>query len=215
MKGHTSMRTLHRWTMTVIAVLFVYVAGTGITIQLIDLKSLYQRAPASDPNMQSIREGIMGPPGFSVISTADYAATRLPANVDPMKLLATVQTSARRAVPSEAFSWLELRMDGNTPVGIVAVAGSYARRLEFNALTGEAIGGPKIESPFAMFGRGPPSAHDLVKGFHRGDVIGQVGAWISFLVGLSLFVMVMSGLSLYFSMLSKRQKSGRPAWFWR
>lgn len=209
------MRTLHRWIMTLAAVLFVYVAGTGVIIQLIDMKALLLHAPASNPNMQSMREGIMGPPGFAVISTTDYTAARLPAKVDPMKLLAVVQSAARRAVPSEAFSWVELRMDGVTPVGIVAVAGSNARQVEFNALTGEAIGGPKIESPFAIFGRGPPSAHDWIKGFHRGDVIGQAGAWISFMVGLLLFAMVVTGLWTYFKMLAARQKAGRRTWFWR
>jgi len=56
------MRTLHRWIMTVAAVLFIYVAGSGILIQLIDLNTLLRKAPATDPNMQSMREGIMGPP---------------------------------------------------------------------------------------------------------------------------------------------------------
>jgi uncharacterized iron-regulated membrane protein len=209
------MRTLHRWTMLVAAVLLVYVATTGITIQLIDMKSLYLHAPASDPNMQSIREGIMGPPGFAVISTEDYTAARLPAGVDPMKLLATVQTAARLAAPSETFSWVELRMDGTTPVGIVVTGGSSARRFEFNALTGEAIGVPQIESAYAIFSRGPPSAHDTLKGFHRGDVIGKAGGWLSLLTGSALVVMVVSGLSVYFKMLAARSKGGRAAWFWR
>ena len=70
------MRRLHRWTMTVVALLLVYVATTGILIQLTDMKALYAHAPATDPNMQSIREGIMGPPGVAVITTADYSANQ-------------------------------------------------------------------------------------------------------------------------------------------
>jgi hypothetical protein len=210
-----SLRTFHRWTMTIAALFLVYVAGTGVIIQLIDMKSLYTHAPASDPTMQSIREGIMGPPGFAVISTADYTAARLPVKADLGQLVATVQKAARAVVRSEALSWVELRMDGNTPVGIVAVSGANAHRLKFNALTGEAMGSAESESPFAMFNHGPPSPHDVMKGLHRGDFIGHVGAWISLLVSLLLVTMVISGLTLYFNMLANRQKSGRPGWFWR
>ena len=201
--------------MTIVALLLVYVAGTGIIIQLIDLKSLYFHAPASDPNMRSMREGITGPPGFVVISEEDYTAARLPTDANLATLLATVRTAARLAAPTETFSWVEHRMMGNTPVGIVALAGANARRLKFNAQTGESMGTTSIESPFGSFGAGPRSAHDVMKGFHRGDVVGQVGAWISLLVALSLIVLVVSGLTLYFKMLVARQKTGRNLWFWR
>jgi hypothetical protein len=209
------MRSLHRWTMTLAALLLLYVATTGILIQLTDMSALYAHAPANDPDMQSIREGIMGPPGFALITTADYSAKRLPAGNDLGAMLATVQTAARAAVPTEKFKWVELRMMGETPVGIVLVAGPDPRRLTFNALTGDAIGGAIPESPFAAFSRGPPSTHDLFKGFHRGDVIGKAGAWISLLVALALMTMVGSGLTVYFKMLASRRESGRRAWFWR
>lgn len=208
------MRSLHRWIMTILALLLLYVAGSGIIIQLIDMSSLYRHAPASDPNMRSIREGVMGPPGFAVIVPEDYAAAPLPATADPQQLLATVQAAARRAAPSEPFSWVELRMQQNTPTGVVAVAGANARRLTFNALTGKALGSAAIESPFGTFG-GPRSAHDIMKGFHRGDVVGQIGALISLLVALATITMVISGLILYFKLLKSRQRGGRQAWFWR
>jgi uncharacterized iron-regulated membrane protein len=209
------MRSLHRWTMVVMALLFLYVATTGVLIQWTDMKALYSRAPASDPDMQSIREGIMGPPGFAVITTEDYSANRLPERADLAALLATIQTAARIAVPDEKLKWVELRMSGDTPVGVVLVAGGNPRRLTFNALTGEAIGAVIPESPFAAFSRGPPSTHDLFKGFHRGDVIGRAGAWISLLVASALMIMVGSGLTLYFKMLLLRREGGRFAWFWR
>ena len=209
------MRTWHRWTMIVVALFLVFVAGTGVIIQSIDLKSLYGHAPATDPTMQSIREGIMGPPGFAVIKTSDYDAARLPDKVDLGQLLTVVQTAARAAAPSEAISWVELRMDGNTPIGVVAIAGSSARRLTFNALNGAALGTEESESPFAMFSHGPPSPHDVIKDIHRGDFLGHVGAWISLVISLLLVVMVVSGLTLYFKMLLVRKKTGRTDWFWR
>jgi uncharacterized iron-regulated membrane protein len=106
-------------------------------------------------------------------------------------------------------------MNNDTPVGVVAVAGANARRLTFNALTGASMGSLPIESPFGAFGGGPRSAHDVVKGFHRGDVVGQIGAVISLLVALATIIMVISGLTMYFKLLRGRQSTGRPNWFWR
>lgn len=209
------MRKLHRWTMTIAGLLFAYVALTGIAIQLTDMRALYSNAPASDPDMQAIREGTTGPPGFAVITTEDYSAIRLPERADLVAMLATVTAAARAAVPMEKFKWVEIRMMGGIPVGVVLVAGPDARRFTFNALTGEAIGNPSAESPFAAFSRGPPSTHDLLKGFHRGDVIGKAGAWISLLVALALTLMVTSGLTLYFKMFLLRWDSGRTGVFWR
>ena len=42
--------------------------------------------PASHPKMQSMLEGIMGSPGCSAISIEDYAAARVPANIEPSNL---------------------------------------------------------------------------------------------------------------------------------
>jgi len=206
------MRHLHRWTMTVAALFFIYVAITGVTIQLIDMGAIYSNAPAADPNMQSIREGIMGPPGFALISTADYTALPLPTDADVHKMLETVRVAARETVPTEPFKWVELRMDGSAPVGIVSFAGVRPRQLKINAMTGTVIG-PVPDAP--LFERGPPSAHDFIKNLHRGNVVGPVGAWIDFLVGLALLFMVISGLSVYFKMLGPRVAAGRKDWFWR
>jgi uncharacterized iron-regulated membrane protein len=212
------MRRLHRWIMTVAALLLLYVAVTGIILQGIDVQAIYSHAPASDGNMQAIREGTTGPPGFSVITTGDYSAAKLPDGIDPQGLLATVVRSARALIPAGPFKWIELRMEGNVPVGVVAVTEPHSQnylRYKFNAQTGETIGTPTEESPFAMFNRGPRSAHDIVKDFHRGNVIGPIGPWVDGLIALSLMVLLVTGLTVYFKMLRARQSSGRNSWFWR
>jgi hypothetical protein len=209
------MRTLHRWTMVLASLFLLYVAVTGMAIQIVDLKSLLGHAPASDPNMQSIREGVMGPPGFTVIMPEDYTAAALPPVADAPKLLATVQAAARLVAPEEPFKWIELRMQGSIPVGVVSVAGTNARQLEFNALTGAAMGAPVVVSPFAMFIRNAPSTHDFLKALHRGDVIGQTGAWFSLFTGIALFIMVISGLVMYFKLLAARSRAGRTGLFWK
>jgi hypothetical protein len=207
------MRLLHRWTMTIAALFLVYVATTGILIQLIDLKTLYAHAPAADLNMRAIRDGIYGPPGFEVISVADYGASTLPPNFDAAKMLATVQAAARARIPAEPFNWVELRMDGATPVGVVAFAGSAPRQLSFNALTGAALGSADNAPAFGTPAGAQP-AHDLVKSWHRGNAFGNVGLWINLLVGIALLLMIISGLKIYFDLLGARQKSGRNQWFW-
>ena len=65
------MRKVHRF-LAVFAMFFgLYVGTTGTLIQLIDLKTLLSHAPASDPNLQSIREGYDGPPNFQVLGEGD------------------------------------------------------------------------------------------------------------------------------------------------
>lgn len=208
------MRNLHRWTMTIAALFLVYIASTGIAIQLIDLGTLYLHAPSSSPNMRSIHDGINGAPGYEVISVADYTAKTLPASIDTEKALATVLVAARAVVPAEPFNWVELRMDGETPIGVVGLRGTHPRQLRFNALTGAAMG--STESP-PLFGGsgGAKSTHDLVKDLHRGNVYGNVGLWLNLFTGIALLVMTISGLTLYFKLLGARRKTGRPQWFWK
>jgi uncharacterized iron-regulated membrane protein len=208
------MRNLHRWTMTIAALFLIYVASTGVVIQLIDMATLYLHAPASSPNMRSIHDGINGAPGFEVISVTDYAAKALPASADPEVNLATVLAAARAVVPAEPFNWVELRMDGDRPVGVVALGGSHPHQLKFDALTGAALG--STESPPLFGGPGhSQSAHDLVKDLHRGNMYGNVGLWLNLFTGIALLVMTISGLLLYFKLLGVRRKTGRTQWFWR
>ena len=155
--------------------LFLYVVITGITIQLIDLKALYSHAPATDPVMQSIHEGIMGPPGFAVIRTEDYAASSLPKGASADEMLKTVLAAASEVAPAARYKWVELRMDGNVPVGMVATIDDKRHQLEFNALTGASMG--TVDS-VTGFERGTPSVHDTVKNLHRGQMLGNAGPWV-------------------------------------
>jgi len=116
-----TLRAVHR-IITVIVVLFtLYLGSTGTLIQLIDLRTLFEKAPATDANMRSLREGFDEPGSFQVISTGDYTAAPLNRNQDPFNLLQTVLSSARaplaprRCASLNSVSWTESRSARSTP----------------------------------------------------------------------------------------------------
>jgi hypothetical protein len=53
------------------------------------------------------------------------------------------------------------------------------------------------------------------KGVHGGGVGGLTGQWVVFGFGISLFIMAITGLILYFQLLGQRKKTGKEDWFWR
>jgi len=202
------MRTFHRITM-MFAVLFVlYMGATGSLMQSVDLYSILDRAPATDPNMVSIREGIFGPPNFQVIATPDFAAAPLPASFSLASGLATVLKAARGAVGSAAFDYIELRMANGKPVGQVL---SHGRVLRFDATGGAALPAPPATPGMQ---RGAWSQHDIMKSFHTMRINQSWSVWLNFAAGLGLFTLTISGLMLYFKLLFTRAGIGRSGIFW-
>jgi hypothetical protein len=97
------MRSVHRFV-AVFAVLFgFYIGCTGTLLQMVDLRTLFSHAPATDPNMQAIREGFSGPPNFRVILDSDYSAAPLPADFDFDSALATVVDRSGSSIPWTDF----------------------------------------------------------------------------------------------------------------
>jgi hypothetical protein len=52
------------------------------------------------------------------------------------------------------------------------------------------------------------------KNFHGGDIGGVPGQWVVFAFGISIFVMTITGLVMYFQLLTHRRRSGKSEWFW-
>lgn len=204
------MRTIHRVTMLFVALFVLYVGATGSLLQAIDLHALITHAPATDPNMLSIREGITGPPGFPVIAAADYGAPALPASLNLDASLATVLKAARSSLGGAPLDYLELRMANGAPVGQVQ---SQNRLLRFDAATGAALPAPQPQRGRGGPG-GPRSPHDIVKDLHRFSTFGNWTGWLDFATGVGLFVMVVSGLLLHFKLMADRAALGRRGLFW-
>jgi uncharacterized iron-regulated membrane protein len=192
----------------VIIAVTLYLSATGTLIQLIDLRSIFTQAPASDPNVMAMREAFDGPGSYAVRAVKDYTAPALPANADLAGMLARTMQSARLTVNNIPLRYVELRMADDKPVGIVESAGRLA---QFDAMTGRIITtGPSARTDSDQ----PDSDRNTWKHLHRMTSFGQNALYINVIVGVGLAAMIITGLILYFKMLNGRPKSMSTSPFW-
>jgi uncharacterized iron-regulated membrane protein len=205
------MRPIHRIVGTIILVFTLYFGVTGSIVQMIDLRTIASHAAATDPDMMAIRESIDGTPNFAVIQPTDYAAAALPEGYDFNTAVSNVLKSARLSVGADTpLKFLELRVIDGTPVGLVQ-AGDRAgdHTIRFDAATGAPL--PSPERPRA---RPLPSLRGKAKAWHRMNALGDQNVWLNALTGICLFVMIVTGLILYFQLLRARRRAGLNAIFW-
>lgn len=206
------LRATHRIVTVVIVAVTVYLSTTGTTIQLIDLHSIFTKAPADDPNVEAMREDYFGPGSYAVIGVKDYTAAALPQGADLQAMLAQTMQSARLTVGQIPLRFVELRMAGQEPVGIVESGGRLA---EFDAQSGQIISaGPPprpVRPPVSQFHQSP---RNMFKVLHRMTLFGNYALFINVIVGLGLFVMIITGIVMYFKMLGSRRRGGRTGPFW-
>jgi uncharacterized iron-regulated membrane protein len=206
------VRKIHRFLAIVAIVFGLYVAGTGTLLQLVDLKTVLSDAPATDPNLEAIREGLDGPPNFQLLVTADYTFPDLPSGFDFDNALNTVVRSERAATGGAPMSFVELRMMDGKPVGQIA---SQGKLLRFDTATGEVLAGPDTAPAVKLPPQGNQGAfRNQVKGFHRLTVLGNWGQLFFVLVSLTLCVMVVTGLTMYFQLLAARTRLQRKGLYW-
>jgi uncharacterized iron-regulated membrane protein len=202
------VRPIHRIVGTVILAFTLYFGITGSIIQTIDLRAIASHAAATDPEMMAIRESIYGTSNFAVIEPADYAAAALPQGYDFSTALGNVLRAARLSVGADTpLKYLELRVIDGKPLGLVQAADRLVR---FDPATGAFLPNPPARSP----ARPAPSMHQRVKGWHRLMFLGNAMAWLNSLVGIGLFVMIVTGLVLYFQLLRAGRRAGLNAVFW-
>lgn len=201
------MRSVHRIITLFVVIFTLYLGVTGTLIQLIDLRTLFSDAPADDLNMASIREGINGPGAFQVVAYADYTAAALPADLNLEATLSRALDSVRTLDGATALEYLEVRMADGKPVG----QAKFNDRVErFDAITGEPMGSVVVP----VESQRPASQRNAVKSLHRMTTFGDWSLWINVLVGVSLGVMIVTGLVMYFQLLSARARSKREGLFW-
>ncbi len=203
-----NVRAIHRFMTVIIVAVTLYLAATGTMIQLIDLRSIFTKAPASDPNVMAMHEAFDGPGSYAVRTVKDYTAPALPANADFAGMLSRTMQSARLTVDNIPLRYVELRMADNKPVGIVESAGRLA---EFDATTGQIITtGPSARTDSDS----PDSERNTWKHLHRMTTFGNNALYINVIVGLGLSIMIVTGLIIYFKMLSGRSRSTASSPFW-
>ena len=201
-------RATHRLVTVVVVVVTLYLAVTGTMIQLIDLRSIFTKAPASDPNVMAMREAFDGPGSYAVRAVKDYTAPALPANADFTGMLVRTIQSARLTVGNIPLRYVELRMADKKPVGIVESAGRLA---EFDATTGQII---TTGSSARTDSDSPPSERNTWKHLHRMTTFGNYALYINVIVGVGPSIMIFTGLVIYFKMLGGRSRSKFSSPFW-
>ena len=185
-------------------------AVTGTAIQSIDLLALLGRAPAGDPNIQSMHEGINGPPNFQVIADDDYAAEPLPSSLDYQRALSLVLPAVREVAPSVALIFLEFRMQGGTPVVHVKAKNQDWR---FDAMSGLALPASHFEDPVVA----PvpiKSDHNAFKNLHRMTAYGQWVTPVTIVLGICLCTFLTTGVFLYARLYAARCRIRRKQVFW-
>jgi hypothetical protein len=210
------IRPIHRIVGTILLAFTLYFGVTGSILQVIDLRTIASHAAATDPDMMAITESIDGAPNFIVIQPADYAAPALPEGYDFKAALAKVLKSARSSIGIDTpLKYVELRVMDGKPVGLVQV-GSHAGASGGNDLIRfDPATGALLTSPPPRRRAGPvPSLRGKAKAWHRLNALGDQNVWLNALTGIGLFVMIVTGLVMYFQLLRARRRAGLNAIFW-
>ncbi|HVN99305.1 MAG TPA: PepSY-associated TM helix domain-containing protein [Steroidobacteraceae bacterium] len=218
-------RTVHRLLAIVAVLAMLWLGITGIGMQGIDLAAEASHQPMSDPTGLSIIEGMYGQPAFAVVQVSDFAAEPLPRDLDLDGAIGTVLQAHRAAHPGAVASaaavasadtgatidLIELRVVDHVPIGQVMAGGQLEA---FDALRGTPV---EARAP-RMIPQGrrlPPSLRQRLKTLHRfWDRSDTPGVYFEVVVGVVLWTLLVTGLVMYFRLLSARRRTRRPQWFW-
>jgi uncharacterized iron-regulated membrane protein len=200
-----NLRAVHR-SLAIFALLFIsYLGVTGSMLQIIDMHTLFKHKPATNPEMLSIRESLFGPRNYSVIEGTDYDAQPLPENFDFDGAMSTALKAAGSSTTRD-LRYIEFRTEGARPV---VVLHSEKAAHFFDANTGAVAPEPPQLRETAT-----DSLRQQVKLWHILRVIGNWMAWLHLLTATSMFVLIVTGIWLYFRMLVARSRGGRRSLFW-
>jgi len=210
------MRSLHRWVMLPAVLLLIYLALTGLIIQMDGIAVILHPSPHNEDEIVSIREGANGIGNFTNMPAPSAFARALP-DVDLRASLRRVIAAAHAAAPDEPLTSVELRAIGAQMQGIVLVGIASPHQLLFDARSGQLLS--TALTPEYLYSRAlpppPRSIYAAVKAWHQFSALGAMGLWIDALMALSLIVLSISGLWVYWTLLRRRRSLGRPAWFWK
>jgi len=185
--------------MTVVVVALSYWVGSGLLMAIYD---------ATDDTQVWAIEG--GGPGARL---TDAARTAL-AIPDPATLAAPIAAALADVGPMP-YASVDLRMVGEIPrVEFAEASGERATMHRYYAETAAPMTQQVADGDT---GARPPdnvTQRNTLKAWHRGNIIGMPGQVLGLLVGLSLIVLVVTGVVLYFKLWVARRKAGRAGFFW-
>ncbi|MGC3982013.1 MAG: PepSY-associated TM helix domain-containing protein [Steroidobacteraceae bacterium] len=193
------MRNLHRWVMTVFAVMLVYWTASGLLMAIYD---------ATDGKQVWAIEG--GGPGARLTDFATNAAP-LP---DPESLTTGIATAVA-AMGERSIASANLRV---VPAGIrlqlAEASGDRDTMGRFFADSGAAMtalqadGDPDANVPAYVTQR------NTLKAWHRGNIVGFPGQFLGLFTGLALITLTITGAIVYLQLWKSRRKFGKPGFFW-
>jgi len=202
------LRSIHRFIALPIALFTLFLGATGTMIQLTDLRSILLSYPATDPNVQAMREAFDGPGFYAVRQVADYAAAALPVKFDYQNALRTTVAAARTALGAKPIDYIEFRMAGATPVGQVGVDQGH---LSIDPSTGTVIGHVKVDH---HDDESPISARNDFKHLHRMTAFGNWALLINVLVAIGLGTLIVTGVGIWLKLYRARRTIGSTGIFW-
>ncbi len=194
---------------TVPIVLFtLFLAVTGIIIQVIDLDVILTHAPADNVNVRSMREAFDGPGAYQVRHTQDYLAPALPSGFAYSDALARNLPVLRKAAAGAPFSFLEFRMADGHPVAVAGVGEGHIAVDAASATVTAQTGKDEVES------QSPDSQRNDWKHLHRMTSFGDGALIINVLVSAGLLTLIVTGLWIYVTLAKQRRKIKKPILYW-
>ena len=208
------MRTVHR-ILSICALLFLFYVGvTGTWIQLIDMSTIVGGAPETDLTMQSINEGKFGNRPYSVVALQDWGAQPLPQGLDYAKTIAVALPALEAQVPGKAPTFVELRVAKGTVVAQAEFGKDLIKAVDTR--TGAAVAPVELKDA-----KPPKSLRQTLKQWHRfwgPNFVSRrdkPGVYIELAVGLALWTLIVTGLTVYFRLLKQRRRMRKPQLFWK
>ncbi|MDH7639255.1 PepSY-associated TM helix domain-containing protein [Sphingomonas oryzagri] len=220
------IRTVHRVLSAVACLVMLYVGVTGSAIQLLDLGAILSGKPESSAVMQSVNEGRFGNGFYSAVTMGDWGAAALPPGLDSGKAVDTTMAAFRKAKPGTIPAFVELRMVNGRAVGQVAYPdpdappdprrfGTPLAASAFDVATGGQVAAMDVRGAYP-----PASFRQSLKQWHRFWGPGFFGTrdvpgvYVELLAGIALWVLIVTGLVMYFRLLRQRRKLKKPQLFW-
>lgn len=203
------LKSFHRFATILFAALLLFLGVTGTLIQGLDIAKLITGAPASDLDIQAIRESFDGPSDFQVRQTRDYLAPALPAHFDYAASLKKALADVRRAVGNAPLVYAEFRMIGDRPV---ARFGEGRGHLTIDLANGKMLD-HTVKDRIDDAPHGAP--RNVLKHLHRMTSFGDWALIFNLLAPLGLGFLIGTGLLIYFKLLGARRRLSRNNLFWK
>jgi uncharacterized iron-regulated membrane protein len=201
------LKTLHRVTGAIIMIVLIYLSVTGLMMQGIDLSQIMRGEQPVDPDLARGTPTAGSP---NILTSADKSALSLPAGLDVNAGIQSTVKSGRDAVGNAPLGFVDLRMQNGKLVGMIQSALLTA---SVDEKTGWLL---KLEPVLQAQTVTPlDRTRYRIKEYHRMTIFGHT--WllgINLIVGVALFLMVISGVWLYLTMWSARRKLGDRRFVW-